>query len=125
MSNNPFEILDSINNTKENMMTEQKMAEKDYPAFMINRGLSLFVDTIMPANQMNMSYILDRKIQYEYLLAAVRKRKRYSKWPKKIIDSEIIELIQRDFDCSVKRAIEIDKLLTEEDKEKLRELYND
>ena len=57
--------------------------EKKYPAFIINKCLSGFVDTIMFANEMNMSHQLPTKLQYDFLLNSVRKRKRFSPWLKK------------------------------------------
>ena len=54
--------------------------EKSYAAFMINRGLSYFQDTILLANEMNINHSLDNRMQYDFLLKMVRKRKRFSKW---------------------------------------------
>jgi len=83
---NPFDYLNSINVTKENMMRgseNDELAEKQYNAFLINRGLSYFQDTVALANEMNQRADLDYKMQYEFLLNLVRKRKRFSKWHKK------------------------------------------
>jgi len=53
---NPFDYLNSINVTKQNMMRgseNDELAEKGYNPFMVNRGLSYFQDTIALANEMN------------------------------------------------------------------------
>lgn len=42
---NPFEYLNSINDTKKDIMIDD-IAEKSYVGFMINRSLSYFADTI-------------------------------------------------------------------------------
>ena len=40
---NPFELIKSISSTKKDILEN----EKDYNAFMINRGLSYFPDTVI------------------------------------------------------------------------------
>ena len=64
---NPFEYLNSINSTKKNIMHDDIM-EKEYNAFIINRGLSFFPDTILFANEMNVNHHLDNKLQYHFLI---------------------------------------------------------
>ena len=89
---NPFDYLNSINVTKENMMrgTENdELAESGYNSFMVNRGLSYFYDTVHLANEMNRYHDLDAKLQYEFLFNAVRKKKRFSKWFKPEQDADI------------------------------------
>jgi len=83
---NPFDYVNSINQTKKNLMrgTENdQLAEKDYNPFLTNRALSYHHDTISQANEMNMRSDLDKKLQYEFLLNTVRPKKRYAKWDKK------------------------------------------
>jgi hypothetical protein len=77
----PFDYLNSINDTKQNLMVDD-ITEKQYNAFMVNRGLSYFPDTVAVANEMNMYAHLDKKLQYHFLLNIIRKRKRFSKWTK-------------------------------------------
>ena len=43
---NPFEYLNAINTTKKDIMVDD-IAEKEYNAFMVNRGLSYFSDTVL------------------------------------------------------------------------------
>ena len=50
---NPFDYLNAINATKEDVMVDD-VAESKYNAFLINRGLSYFVDTVLYANEMNL-----------------------------------------------------------------------
>ena len=93
---NPFDYLNSINTTKENMMRDTEndyLAEKNYNAFMVNRGLSYFYDTIVYANEMNRYHEIDHKLQYEFLLHGVREKKRFSKWfkPEQDADFEAVK----------------------------------
>ena len=62
----PFDFLKSINDTKENLIVDD-ITEKQYNAYMVNRGLSYFPDTVMIANEMNVSPYLDAKLQFDFL----------------------------------------------------------
>lgn len=77
----PFDYLNSINYTKEDIMIDD-LAEKKYSAFMVNRGLSFFYDTVVIANEMNQKPYMDNKLQYDFLRSIVRKKKRFSSWAK-------------------------------------------
>jgi hypothetical protein len=57
--------------------------EKKYPAFVVNKCLSGHIDTVMFANEMNLNHQLTSRLQYDFLLNSVRKRKRFSPWLKK------------------------------------------
>ena len=74
----PFDFIKSISSTKKDIMED----EKDYNAFMVNRGLSYFPDTVIYANEMNRFHHLDSRLQYLFLINIVRKRNRFSKWNK-------------------------------------------
>jgi len=121
---NPFEYLNSINVTKKNMMRDSEndeLAEKQYSAFMVNRGLSYFQDTIALANEMNLRSNLDNKLQYEFLLNLVRKRKRFSKWHKKDAN-QYVDLIAEYYKCSQRKAFEIINTLEPNQVEELCQL---
>jgi len=113
---NPFEYLNSINVTKQNLMrgsNDDVIAEKDYLPFMVNRGLSYFQDTIALANEMNIHHELDKKLQYEFLINIVRKRKRFSKWYKKEDDSDI-EAVMEYYGYSNERASQALTILSQD-----------
>jgi len=80
MSTNPFDFVNSINSTKEDIMTDEN--EKDYNSFLVNRSLSYFSDTVFIANEINYHSQIDNKLKYHFLLNIVRKRKRFAKWIK-------------------------------------------
>ena len=65
------------------------ICEKDYNSFMVNRGLSYFPDTVVIANEMNRHHQIDNKLQYQFLINMIRKRKRFSKWAKANKESDI------------------------------------
>ena len=61
---NPFDYLNAINNTKEDIMVDD-IAEKGYNPFMINRGLSYFNDTVLFANEMNRLHHTPNRLQFD------------------------------------------------------------
>ena len=89
------------------------LAEKDYVPYIVNRALSYFPDTILHAQEMNVSAHIDKKLQYEYLLHSIRSKKRFSKWAKKE-QSETIELLVEYYKCNYRQAEEYSKILTPE-----------
>ena len=75
------EYLNAINYEKKNLLdTDDEMWEKKYPAFIINKCLAPFPDTIMLVNEMNKHHHLDKKLQFDFLLNSIRTRKRYIPW---------------------------------------------
>ena len=88
----PFDFLNSINFSKENLI-EDTEDEKQYVPFIVNRGLGYFQDTIMLANEMNVNCHIDNKMQYDFLKNTVRKRKRFSKWLKAEDDRKVDILV--------------------------------
>ena len=88
------DYLKSINKTKEKLMdSDDKMWEKKYPAFIINKCVAPFPDTIHLVNEMNIHNHLDSKLQFDFLLNSLRPRKRYSPWmkAKKLQDLEYVK----------------------------------
>ena len=109
------EYLKAINQSKEPLMdTADEMWEKKYPAFVVNRCVYPFPDTILLVNEMNIYNGLDNKLQFHFLLNSIRARKRYSPWLK---TSKIknLETIKEYFGYSDQRAKEVLDVLTDED----------
>jgi Bacteriophage clamp loader A subunit len=93
--------------------------ERGYPAYMINRALSQFEDTIFVANEMNRSSLLDPKMQYDFYYYLIPKRKRFAPWAK-ASKNENINIIQEAYKVSTVKAEEISLLLSEDDIEQLK-----
>ena len=115
----PFEFIKSISSSKKDIMEN----EKDYNAFMINRGLSYFPDTVIYANEMNKFHHLDSRLQYSFLINIVRKRNRFSKWNKSI-ESENINAIKRYYGYSNEKARDVLPLLSNENLKTIRGRIN-
>ena len=75
------------------MASEDTMWVKKYPAFIVNKVLSGFSDTIMLVNEMNRNHFLDKDMQFQFLLNSIRSKKRYSPFLKasKIKDIECVK----------------------------------
>jgi len=100
------DFLNSINQTKQNLISKDPNLEKEYVPFVVNKCLSYFPDTIFYANKMNQSSGLDKKMQYDYYLHSVSKRKRFSKWIKPE-ENDDIEVVKEVFGYSDARAREV------------------
>lgn len=89
---NPFEYVNAINLTKKDIMVDD-IAEKGYSAFMVNRSLSYFNDTVLMANEMNVNHHIDNRLQFDFLINIVRKKKRFSKFmkPETVSDVEVVK----------------------------------
>jgi hypothetical protein len=94
--------------------------EPKYPSFMINRALSQYSDTALFANECNLMSTVDPKLQYDFLYNIVPSKKRFSKWAKKKENDESINILVETYKISVKKALEIYDLFTEDDIEKLK-----
>jgi hypothetical protein len=89
------------------------ITEKDYNSFMVNRGLSYFQDTILFANEMNSNPHLDNRLQFDFLINIIRKRKRFSKWMKPETASDV-EVVKEYYGYSNEKARQALTLLTSE-----------
>ena len=116
---NPFELIKSISNTKKDILEN----EKDYNAFMVNRGLSYFPDTVIYANEMNRFHHLDQRLQYHFLINTIRKRNRFSKWNKSI-ESDNISAIKQYYGYSNEKARQALTLLNDEQTNVLKQKVN-
>jgi hypothetical protein len=113
------EYLNAINHTKDPLMdTNDEEIEKQYSPFVINRCMSYFIDTILYANVMNHNFHISPKMQFDYLLNSVRKRKRFSKWIKKEMSNNI-DIIKEKYNYSNARAKEVMDLF---DPEQIKEI---
>ena len=105
--------LNSINQTKQNLIEEDPSLEKEYPPYVINRCLSGHLDCIMFVNEMNINHHLDKDMQYSFYLNSLRKKKRFSPWLRqdKIKD---LDYVKRYYGYSNEKAQQALKILTKE-----------
>jgi len=108
----PFDFLNSINTSKINLVDKDPECVKKYNGFLVNRSLSYFPDTVFLSNEMNRLHHLDGKMQYDFLINIVRKKKRFSKWDKPEQRADM-ECIKEYFGYSEQKAKQVIGLLTE------------
>ena len=73
------DYLNAINFTKKNLTdSEDKLWQKKYPSFIVNKILSGFQDTVMLVNEMNRNHFVDKDMQFHFLLNSIRSKKRFS-----------------------------------------------
>ena len=96
--------------TKKDIMVDD-LAEKAYNSFMVNRSLSYFNDTVLFANEMNVNHTIDKRLQFDFLINMVRKRKRFSKWQKSVSDNDV-EVVKEYYGYNNEKARQALTLLT-------------
>ena len=114
----PFTFLNEINFGKKDIIVDD-ITEKQYNSFMVNRGLSYFKDTAVIANEMNINHHIDNRLQYDFLINMIRKKRRFSKWNKpQIIDD--LDVIKEYYGYSNKQAKAVHNLLSSDQIGELR-----
>ena len=105
--------LNSINQTKKNLLDEDPTLEKEYPPYIVNRCFSGHLDCIMFANEMNIHNNIPKKMQYDFYLNSLRKKKRFSPWLRqdKIKD---LDYVKRYYGYSNEKAKQTLKILNKE-----------
>lgn len=119
MAGDPFVFLNSISgSSKYNLIGEGDQLEGNYVPFIINRGLSQHADTILYANEMNLYWGLDNKLQYDYLLNSIRPANRKGAWAKSKKDKDV-DLLMEYFSYNKQKATEALRCVS---KKQLREI---
>ena len=62
------------------------------------------MDTVLQANEMNRSPHLEKRLQFDFLLNSISKRKRFDKW-QKADKSEDLEYVKAYYNYSYSKAI--------------------
>ena len=109
----PFDFLNAINESKKDLIKEDPSTEKEYSAWMVNRGLSFFSDTVMYANEMNQRHQISNKWQFQFLLNSIPKKKRFSKWFKRE-EEKHLKLVMDCYGYSSEKAKQVLTILTPE-----------
>ena len=105
--------LNSINQTKQNLIDEDPSLEKEYPPYIVNRCLSGHIYCIMFANEMNRYHFLPKKMQYDFMLNSLRKKKRFSPWLRQD-KIKYLDYVKRYYGYSNEKAKQALKILTKE-----------
>ena len=108
----PFDFVNAINYSKNDVMVDD-ITEREYNSFVTNRSLSYFPDTVLLANEMNRYHHIDNRLQFDFLINIVRKKRRFSKWIKPETVSDV-EVVKEYYGYSNEKARQVLTLLTNE-----------
>ena len=103
--------LNSINQTKKNLIDEDPLIEKEYSPYIINRIFSGHLDSVMFSNEMNQYHFLPKKMQYDFFINILRPKKRFSPWLRKD-EIKDLDLVKRYYGYSNEKAKQALRILT-------------
>ena len=127
MSEQPYQLkhyLNAINYQKDDLMaTEDEFWEKKYPAYIVNKCLSAFPDTLLYVNEMNRLHHLDKRLQFQFFLNSIGPKKRFSKW---LRSSKIknLEYVKEYYGYSNEKAKQALDILDDEQIEHIKSIIN-
>lgn len=113
----PFTYLNYINSGDE---SDIDIDDKVYNQFLINRGLSMHLDTIAIANEINKYGCVDNQMHFDYLRHMVTPRKRWAKWPKPKEHPDA-STIASYYGISMKKAYDLVGIITPEQIEQMKQ----
>lgn len=106
--NNPFEIISQLNATTADHYDD--IGDKTYTtnAFMIDRGMSYFLDSIMLAAEITQRHHMPPQWKYDFYRFAIqpKKSKKFAKWAKQQKDDDI-DLIMQAYNVNRRKATQI------------------
>ena len=109
-----FDFLNDLNHEKKHILHNDYLAEKDYSPFIVNLAMSLRIDTILYANDMNIRHSIPKEMHYDYFYHALSAQKRFAKWPKKTKDEDVL-LIKKYYNINTHRAMEYLSLISDDE----------
>ena len=109
---NLFDHLNAINFNKTPTITDD-VTEKQYPTFMVRRGLSFGRDTVLAANEMNIANHVDAKLQHDFLISIIPPKKRFNKWVK-ADTMQSVDALKKLFGYSTQKALTALTALTDQ-----------
>lgn len=112
MTKNVFDYVNSVTADKKDL-SDDPLFDNEYSPFLVNKALSMYPDTVLHANIINMYPESSKLSQYKFYLYSIRPKKRFAKWPKKTTDDELT-YIRRFFECNTQRAEEIRRVLSDD-----------
>ena len=119
---NHFDFITDIRKNKTNLIED---SEEHYNAFMVNRGLSYYRDTVMYAQRMNLNTELDARLQHDYLFHGVRKTTAYNvKWAKAQKDDKLTT-VMKFFGYNRDKATKVLEILNKEQVEHIHKTMSE
>ena len=120
MAANPFDFVNAINYTKQDLFEQDQISESQYPRHVIDLAMSQYSDTILYANEANTMQNVSARAHFKFYLHLVDKKKRYAKWGKMEQDPKV-DLIMRYYYYSREKALQVVDLFTDEQLQSLEQ----
>lgn len=111
-------FIPDLNQYKKNLLRSDDDAHKDYSPFIVNKAMSMHLDTIMFANEMNRNSHLAKILQYDFYIYGISPKKRFG-WHKRT-NVEHLDLICKAFKCNETKAADFLEILSDEDIMKIK-----
>ena len=118
------DYLNAINHQKIDLIdSEDEFWEKKYPAYIVNKVLSAFPDTLLYVNEMNRLHHLDKRLQFQFFLNSIRPKKRFAKW---LRSSKIknLEYVKEYYGYNNEKARQALDILDDEQIEHIKRIIN-
>lgn len=117
-----FDWLTDLNSGKQYLFDDQ--TQVDFVPFMINRGMSQNVETVMLANELNKHSLCTKEMVHDFYFYILSKKKRFGKWAKQSTDNkDELELLMTHYSINRKRAMEYLALMSSEDMANIKKQY--
>ena len=120
---NVFDIIKDLSHEKTRLIDQDPDNEKVIKQYLINKGFSYGVDTVLYANEMNKAGEISNRMFYDYYFHSLRPRKRWNKWIKQD-KSEYFDDVVEYFQYNYSRATETLALLSIEQLKQIRTLLD-
>lgn len=120
MAINPFDFVNAINYTKQDVFEELQPSETQYPRYMIDLAFSQYPDTVLFANEANMMLNAPARAHFKFYMNLIEKKKRFAKWGKVENDPKV-ELIMQHYNYSREKALQVVDLFTDEQLQSLQQ----
>jgi len=108
-----FDFLGDITKTKRNILRQDSDAERDYSPWIINKMLSMNIETVLYSQEMNSNYVATKQMQYDFYISAIRPGYRKMNWVKDINNKDV-KLLQAYYEINREKATDILSVLTKE-----------
>lgn len=124
----PWDYIKSFGKKTGNHLDANPDDEKGYPAFIINRALSMNPNTVSTAVLASSLWQLSPKLQHDFLYYIFPKGFIRTEWIKKDEEDKSyvadLEMVKEYFFCNGKKAAVILSLMDDEHKNKMRDMFN-
>lgn len=119
----PFDFIKAIHSKKVGNLNNPNIVNKYYVPFIANKSLSFDISTILYAQELNKHPTIDKDLQFTYYLNTIRKGMTRKPWIKQN-KNQLLTCICKEYNVSLEKAIDMERILTPEQKEQLLKQEN-